>query len=688
MKCSWSVTADAEVVGMQVNLSGRRPRIPPMSPLPSGPARRQRARAAAQALLPGLRARAVAALGDIEGDAVTARIDQHLFDIVEPLDVLYGDAMPGGTDSLVARLLDLVVDAAVARPARLRRIDRRREVDPGWFQRSRVVGYVCYADRFADTLAGVRQRLDYLGELGVTYLHVMPLLAPRAGPNDGGYAVADYRAVDPRLGTMADLEALADDLHSRDMSLCVDVVLNHTAAEHAWARAALAGDPTYRAFYRVFPDRELPDRYERTLPEVFPDTSPGSFTQVDGLGWVWTTFESFQWDLDWANPDVFAAMLDTMLFLANRGIDVLRLDAAPFLWKREGTDCQNQPEVHLVLQALRALAAVAAPGMVFKAEAIVSPDQLVTYLGAHEGFRPECDLAYNNQLMVMLWSSVAARDARLATTSLRRMREIPPGTSWVTYLRCHDDIGWAVSDEDARGVGLDPWAHRSFLSDYFSGDFPGSFARGAVFQHNPRTGDRRISGSAAALCGLDAARGSGDGAALAAAVRRLVMLYSVVYAFGGIPLLYMGDELALPNDPHWAAAPTHAADNRWMHRPPMDWTVAERRHEAGSVESAVFTGLQSLARTRAQLLALRAGTGTVLLDGPSPHVLAWRRRHPRGTSFVGLANFSDAPSEVPDDVLRPQFLQPARVRLGCDDVRADGSGVRLPPWGWAWLADH
>ena len=456
-------------------------------------------------LLASVRQRASAALGDVEGSAVAARLEAHQFDLVGPLRSLYAPSDPAALDRLVTRLVDLAVASAVGRALPLRVLDRAREVDPGWFQHAQMVGYVCYTDRFAGDLPGVRHRLDYLAELGVTYLHLMPLLASRDGDDDGGYAVVDYGAVDPRLGTMADLEGLAADLHERRMALCVDLVLNHTAAEHPWARSAAAGDPAYRAFYRIFPDREWPDRFERTLPEVFPDQAPGSFTHVDGVGWVWTTFNSFQWDLDWSNPEVFAAMLATVLDLADRGVDVLRLDAAPFLWKREGTDCQNQPEVHLVLQAMRALLAVAAPGVLVKAEAIVSPQQLVQYLGGHDRFRPECDLAYHNQLMVMLWSSLASRDATLARQALAAMRPAPPTTAWVTYLRCHDDIGWAVSDEDARSVGLDPGAHRHFLSDYFSGAHDGSFARGAVFQANPRTGDRRISGTAAALCGLDAA---------------------------------------------------------------------------------------------------------------------------------------------------------------------------------------
>ena len=383
--------------------------------------------------MPELRAtverEALARLGAAEADAFLTRLDQLSFDILEPLGQVYGAVTDPG--QLATELVLDALDAAARRPQTQRLLDRRREIDPAWFQRSRMIGYVCYADRFAGSLPGVRQHLDYLAELGVTYLHLMPLLRSREGENDGGYAVADYDAIDPRVGTMADLQALAGDLHERGMVLCIDLVLNHTAREHEWAQNALAGEPGYREMYLIYPDRTEPDRYERTLPEVFPDNAPGSFTEVPGLGWVWTTFHDYQWDLNYANPAVFRAMLGTMLALANRGIDVLRLDAAPFLWKRMGTDCQNQPEAHQIVQAFRALTRLAAPGLVLKAEAIVSPEMLVAYLGGHDRFRPECDLAYDNQLMVMLWSTLATRDVRLAEAALSRRRprpRRPPGS--------------------------------------------------------------------------------------------------------------------------------------------------------------------------------------------------------------------------------------------------------------------
>ena len=377
----------------------------------------------------------------------------------------------------------------------------------------------------------MRERLPYLRELGVSYLHLMPLLHARPQPNDGGYAVVDYGAVEPALGTMDDLRALADDLRAAGMALCVDVVLNHTAREHPWAQAALAGDARALAFYRTFADRAEPDAYEMTLPEVFPATAPGNFTWEPGIErWVWTTFNAYQWDLDYTNPEVFRAMAEAMLGLASAGVDVLRLDAVPFLWKRKGTNGQNQPEVHELLQAFRAAMRIAAPAVAFKAEAIVSPRDLVGYLGTgrHEG--KECDLAYHNVLMVLGWSALASGRVALLTNALRSMPPVPRGAGWVTYVRCHDDVGWAITEEDAGAVGEDAHLHRRFLADFYAGDFPASFARGARFQPEPQTGEARTSGTTASLAGLEAALESGDELALELAVRRILLLYAVAFA--------------------------------------------------------------------------------------------------------------------------------------------------------------
>jgi amylosucrase len=656
----------------------------------SEPSRRRQADDTLDALRPALATDAEQMLGRPDAASFLARVDVQFLDIHEPVDALY--AGKHDVDALVERLIRLALRAAAERPADLRELDHRREVDPHWYQRERMVGYVCYVDRFCGTLAELPGKLDYLAELGVTYLHLMPVLRPREGENDGGYAVSDYRAIDPKLGTMDDLEELARVLRGRGISLCVDVVLNHTAMEHEWARRWVAGDPEYADFYTAFPDRNMPDAYERTIAQVFPDRAPGSFTWFDEAnggagGWVWTTFWSYQWDLNYANPDVFAAMLDTILWLANRGIDVFRLDAIPFAWKRLGSTCINEPEVHSLVQALHALVKLAAPAAIFKAEAIVAPEYLVPYLGGHDRYRPECELAYHNQLMVMLWSSLAAKESRLATQSLRRMAPIPTPTSWVTYARCHDDIGWAVSDTDAGAAGLGGFEHRRFLNDFYSGRFPFSFARGALFQENPATGDARISGSAASLCGIDDALDRGDDHALGLGIRRLVLLYSVVFAYGGIPLIYMGDELALRNDVRYLDDPQLAADNRWMHRPWMDWTAAARRSDPATLEGQVFGWIQRLGTVRRDLPALRTGGEFEVVAVDSPHVLAWRRRHPRSGDFVGLVNFA----ETEQSVGTAPFHSLGRLEIvlssdGPLDVR--NSHAHLPGLGFAWLVEH
>jgi amylosucrase len=643
------------------------------------------------ALRPRLAVEAEAALGPAEADAFLTRVEVSLEDVHGPLALLYGGGDPAAVDELFERGVRVALAAAQHRPEPLRRLDRRREIDPGWFQRPGTQGYVCYVDRFCGTLAEVPDRLDYLAELGTTYLHLMPLLRPRPGENDGGYAVMDYRSVDPRLGTMEDLEAVAQALHGRGMSLCVDLVLNHTAREHAWARGWLAGDPAYAGFYTAFPDRRMPDAYDATIPEVFPDRAPGSFTWVPEAcagagGWVWTTFWPYQWDLDYTNPAVTMAMLGEITWLANRGVDVFRMDAVPFMWKRLGTSSQNQPEGHRLLQLLHALTRLAAPGVIFKAEAIVSPEDLVPYLGGHERYRPECELAYHNQLMVVLWSGLATGDARLARQSLGRLEPIPPSTSWVTYVRGHDDIGWAVSDTDAEAVGATGFGHRRFLNDFFSGRFPGSFARGALFQENEVTGDARISGSAASLCGIEAALERGDDEALERGIRRLVLLYSVAYAHGGIPLLYMGDELALRNDPGYLADPARAPDNRWMHRPPMDWAAAGRRHDPASLEGRVFGWMRRLALARRSTPALHGAGGTTVFDPGNEHVLAWRRRHPRTGTFVGVANMSRAAQLVDADSVTGYGT--FAVTLSSDgppELRADK--LLVPGLGFAWFAE-
>ncbi|WP_238148968.1 alpha-amylase family protein [Serinicoccus sediminis] len=617
-------------------------------------------------------------------------------------DLVDGLAPYPDPEAVAARALELAATAYRDRDDELHLLDQRRSLEPDWFQRPDVVGYAGYAERLTEegTLTALAGLADHLTGLGVRYLHLMPLLQPRPAPNDGGYAVADYRSVRSDLGSMDDLRELTARLRERGISVCLDLVLNHVAREHAWARAAREGDEHYRRYFHVYPDREVPDAYERSLLEVFPDFAPGNFTWDEDLdGWVWTTFNDYQWDLAWDNPDVFAELADVILFLANQGVEILRLDAIAFLWKRMGTQCQNEPEVHQLTQALRALARMVAPALVFKAEAIVGPNEVVHYLGQGQHHGKVSDLAYHNSLMVQIWSMLAAGDARLATHALGRFPVVPSSTAWITYLRCHDDIGWAIDDDDARSVMVDGHAHRSFLSDYYSGVFPGSGASGLVFQHNPATGDRRISGSAAALTGLERALELVDSAvdeeaageaerAVDEAVARLLLGYAVVYGFGGIPVVWSGDEVASLGDPDWASVPEHAADNRWVHRPRLDPAeVADALADPTSAPGRVLRGMQHLARTRASLPHLHASVGAQVVAAPDAAVFVVVRRHPVGV-MVQLYNLTAEPRTVPGWWVRELGLSVDRTVDALNgyppSLTADGS-VYLSTYQPVWL---
>lgn len=622
------------------------------------------------------------------------RLDRWLPDLREGLELVFGDRSDVDVDALTARLVGATARGYVAREPELRHLDLERLVQPDRLQRPDMVGYAAYTERFGGTLAGVQERLDHLEELGVTYLHLMPLLLPRRGDSDGGYAVADYRTVRPDLGTMEDLRRLTAAMRGRGMSLVLDLVLNHVAREHPWAEAARRGDARHRAYFHVFPDRTLPDAYERTLPEVFPDFAPGNFTWDDDLeAWVWTTFNAFQWDLDWSNPDVLAEFVDIVLLLANAGVEVLRLDAIAFLWKRMGTTCQGEPEVHAITQVLRAVARIACPALAFKAEAIVAPHDLVPYLGTGRFTGKVSDLAYHNTLMVQIWSMLATGDTRLTRRALAMLPAAPSTSTWITYVRCHDDIGWAISDEDAAAVGLSGFGHRSFLADWYTGEFPGSTARGLTFQFNPATGDRRTSGTAASLLGIPqdapAPDGSPTGEALSPEQRtglaKLRLAHAVIASFGGVPVIWSGDEVATPNDARWADDPAHAADNRWAHRPPLEEDRLARRHDPNTVAGRAFTDLAALLRARAQVPHLHASVPTEVGPAEDPGVLALVRRHPLGT-FVALANVTGEPRSWPWWHLDEFGLREATDALTGRRVETGAEGhLWLPPYGVAWL---
>lgn len=620
-----------------------------------------------------------------DDDLFRLRYARSRDDLWPMLEALYGEH-PGY--ARFWRDLDRELAKAWAeRPVHLKRLDLERDLEPDWFQRPDRTGYVFYIDRFARDLKGVVEKFDYLQELGVNYVHFMPCLKPRKGDNDGGYSVQDYRAINPVYGTMADFEAATAEARSRGISVCVDVVLNHTAKEHAWAKKARKGEAKYLDYYLTFPDNTLPRQYEETLVEVFPDNAPGNFTYYEDMDrWVWTTFNEHQWDLNWANPQVFLEMTRVMLYLANKGADVLRFDAVAFMWKRMGARCQSEPECHMILQALRAACRIVAPAVIHLEEAIVSPAEMLPYLGRGEHDGKEGNLAYHNSLMVQFWSALAARDTRLMTHVMGT--HFPPvltNATYATYLRCHDDIGWAVTDEDAHAVGLDGYAHRAFLSDFYEGGFPGSFAKGELFQYNPETGDKRISGTLASLAGLEKALAADDPVALDRAIDRILMGHALIACYGGIPLVYMGDEIALLNDYGYTDYPPHAHDSRWLHRPVMDWEAAEKVHsDPRSVEARVFNGLKHIITRRAETREFHARNTTEVLNTGNPALFALARRAPAGTVLC-VFNFSERWTALACDWVEAQGVTGFHDILSGGAVGDSNRMIPLPPFARVWL---
>ncbi|MCB1337776.1 MAG: alpha-amylase [Maritimibacter sp.] len=613
------------------------------------------------------------------------RLDRSRDDLFGMLKRLYGHRPDYAR--FAEQLVALLRASWEARPERLKWRDMARDLEPDWFQRPDMNGYVFYIDRFAGTLDLVPEKLAYLEKLGITYVHLMPCLKPRPGDSDGGYSVMDYTEVNPALGTMDDLERVASECHDRGMSVCIDLVLNHTAKEHDWAMKARAGDEHYRDYYFMFVDDTIPKAYEATLVEIFPANAPGNFTYYEDMDrWVWTTFNEHQWDLNWSNPQVFLEMTKVMLFLANKGVDVLRLDAPAFLWKRMGTRCQSEPEVHVLLHALRAASRIAAPAVIHLEEAIVGPAEMMPYLGRGEHDGKEGNLAYHNSLMVQFWSALAARDVGLMSHVLEtHFPKVLTNATYATYLRCHDDIGWAVTDEDAAAVGVSGFGHRTFLSDFYDGTFPGSFSRGALFQVNAATGDKRISGSTASLAGLEQALEAGDAGEIDAAVDRILMGHALIASWGGIPLVYMGDEIALLNDYGYRDHPEIAHDSRWVHRPVMDWErVANLADAPDSPEARVFLGLRHILARRAQVAGFHGAVPTEVLETGRKGVFAFARRAPTGP-VICVYNFTEDWTGLPASWFLGRGAKRLHDLLSDAPVQSDDGGVPLPPYARVWV---
>jgi amylosucrase len=557
----------------------------------------------------------------------------------------------------------------------LKEFDEKREGDNSWYKDG-LTGMLMYVNCFAKTLKGVDEKLSYVEECGVNYLHLMPLLESPEGRSDGGYAVSNFRKVDPKLGTMADLAKLSEDCHKQNINLCLDFVMNHTSEDHEWAKRARAGEREYQDRYFFFDDWEIPNQFEQTVPEVFPQTAPGNFTELKDTGKiVMTTFYPYQWDLNYSNPTVFNDMVDNMLFLTNQGIDVIRLDAVPYIWKRLGTNCRNLPEVHTMVRIMRMASEVVCPSVLLLGEVVMEPSKVVPYFGTVE--KPECHMLYNVTTMASTWHTVATHDVRLLKHQLETVFALPREYTFLNYLRCHDDIGWGLDYPFLSQFGMSEVPHKKYLNDCLTGKYYGSEARGELYNDDPKLGDARLCGTTASLCGIEAAEYEDDMWKMRRAVKLDLMLHAFLFTQSGLPVLYSGDEIAQLNDYTYHDDPLKKADSRYLHRGDFNWDDADKRTDRYTRQGMVFTGLKKIMKLRSEHKVFSSAADMWIVETYNDHILGIGRYY-KGEKLIALFNFSDndetawvnEPEEY-HDMITGQ-IRPAR-------------GVNIPAHDFAWL---
>lgn len=528
----------------------------------------------------------------------------HFFAHLDEIEFLFNEIYGGHSKRNEAfdTLLSALILFYQQRPAIFKNKDAAKAKKQNWFLSSDITGMSLYVDRFAGNLKGVQEKLPYFKELGVNFLHLMPLFESPEGESDGGYAVSNFRKIDARFGSNEDLNSLIQEMNQQDMYVMLDIVFNHTSHQHEWAQKAKAGDTYYQDFFYCYNTQDIPNQFNESMPEILPESSPGNFTYIpECKKWVMTVFHHYQWDLNYSNPSVFVAMLEHVLHYANLGVDILRIDAPAFIWKQMGTSCQNLPQAHTLLRLLKQCVLVASPGMALLGEAIVAPNEIIKYFGTDEGIAKECDLAYNATQMALQWDALATGDTRVMLAAQHPIMQKPFGCTWLSYTRCHDDIGLGYDDEMIERAGFNAYQHRTYLKNYYAGWQEGSPAAGALFSVNPKTGDARISGSLASLCGLEKAIEWKSEIEIEHALRKIILMQAMTLFIGGIPMLFYGDELAYTNDYSYLQEADKSYDNRWMHRPIVHWDKNEKRNEVGSYENTIFTATKKMIALRGSL---------------------------------------------------------------------------------------
>lgn len=530
------------------------------------------------------------------------------------------------SSELFDQVLTHIINAYLERSCILKQKDMLKLEKLNWFLSNEITGMSLYVDRFCGTLQGLQGKINYLKNLGVNLLHLMPLFQSPEGESDGGYAVSNFREVDTRFGSLNDLKELTETLQKEDMYLMLDIVLNHTSHQHEWATKAKSGNKEYQDFFYMYPDRNIPDEFEKNMPEIFPEAAPGNFTWNEDCGkWVMTVFHNYQWDLNYTNPKVFAAMLENIFFYANLGVDILRIDAPAFIWKEKGTSCQNLPKAHTILKLIKQCVQTATPGMALLGEAIVAPNEIMKYFGTDAYMARECDFAYNATHMALQWDMLATGDTRIMLAAQHELLKKPFGTTWITYTRCHDDIGLGYDDWMIEKAGFNPYEHRKFLKEYYSGILTSSPAKGALFSVNPKTQDARISGSLASLCGLEKAIEQNNDWGIKEAINKIILMQAHSFFIGGVPMIFYGDEVGYTNDYSYLQDDSRFYDNRWMHRPVIDWEKNKKIEIQDSIEQRIFEATRKLITLRKKLVQFSDYKNIVWISPHNIHVAGFIR---------------------------------------------------------------
>lgn len=610
-------------------------------------------------------------------------LEQRAFAQVERLSsnlqALYGGRHD--VPAVLEKMLEVFIAKGLERPDELKLLDAARAHDPNWFSSNKSIASTLYVDRHCGTLSGLEKEIGYFKLMNINMLHLMPTIykTPEKD-NDGGYAISDFRALNPAIGTMDELRDLFGTMRKHGISPIMDVTINHVADDHEWAQAAKKGDPERLAHFFVMNEAEK-NEYDKDLPPMFPDIRAGSFTKNDDVGgFVLTSFMSTQWDLNYSNPKTLLAMTDELLFILNQGAEVLRMDAVPHIWKKKGTGCKGLPETQDIVGIFNTMSKIAAPGAILLSETIDVPEMTKRYLGPDK-----CQMGYNVMTLTHLWDSLVHEDASFMAETLKRHADTPEGTALLNMARTHDNAPFAFDPGAAGALGIDIKQRHESLGDFFFGDH---YAKAVPFNASDKSGYVSVSGTMGSLTGLEKAIETGDTEQADAAIKRIRLLNGLLLSLPGVPMLNLtgGDDRGQINDYSFMKDEIQSKDSRWVHRVKRDVDFKTKSSLEVEVMGHVFSDTVDLNRARTEMPAFGAGPMQVI-DTGKPPVLAFARENEQ-QKVVVLANFSPTPQKVDAGHLHAHGMTDDVVdKIGPqkDQVQQIGAGIELAPYQCMWL---